>query len=448
MKASVLIVDDEEALRRVLGDRFRFWGHEVDVAENGTKALEIAKGKRFDLVLLDLNMPDMSGLDVLDRLVANECDADIVMLTAHGSVETAVEAVGRRGAADFITKPADMSLLQRVVERSLEGRQLKRANTALRDSAPTPIMGPSPTMKQLYEEVERAAAYDSTVLLTGESGSGKQVIAEHIHTQSPREQGPFVYVNCVAISDELIESTLFGHEKGAFTGAVKRNTGRLEAAAGGTAFLDEIGDITPALQAKLLHFLESGQFERVGGNQTITVDCRLITATNRNLDAEVAAGRFREDLYFRLNVITMRIPPLRERDGDIEVLGKAFLLRFVDEFKREPLSFAPQTLAIMKRYPWPGNVRQLRNAVERMVVMCQGDTLGPESLPPEVADGGTGEGGDVGSMPYKEALQEAKRQIVTSALRASAGNQTRAAERLEIQRSYLNRLMKDLGIEA
>jgi len=447
MKASVLIVDDEAALRQVLGDRFRFWGHDVDVAENGTAALSAAAGKRYDLILLDLNMPDMSGLEVLDELVANECDADIVVLTAHGSVETVVDGL-RRGATDYLTKPADMSILKKVVERSLEGRQLKRVNEALRQGSRAPLKGPSRVMETLYEEAERVAAFDSTVLLTGESGSGKQVIAEHIHAVSPRAGGPFVYVNCVAISDELIESTLFGHERGAFTGAVKRKAGRLESAAGGTAFLDEIGDISPALQAKLLHFLESGQFESVGGHRTVTVDCRIIAATNRNLEEEVAAGRFREDLYFRINVITLRVPPLRERPEDIEVLAQAFLDRYVAEFRREPLSFDPRTLEIMKGYPWPGNVRQLRNAVERMTVMCRDSRLTPTLLPPEVLGGPGADRADFASLGYKEALVEAKRQIVVRALRASQGNQTHAAEVLGIQRSYLNRLMKDLNIDS
>jgi DNA-binding NtrC family response regulator len=447
MKASVLIVDDEDALRRVLGDRFRFWGHEVDVAPNGTEALKLAASKRFDLILLDLNMPGMSGLEVIDKLVAGECTADIVVLTAHGSLESAVDSM-RRGATDFITKPADMDLLKRVVERSLEGRQLKRVNKALRDKIPAFIQGPSAAMQRLYEEVDRVAAYDSTVLLTGESGSGKQVIAETTHGKSPRKAGPFVYVNCVAISDELIESTLFGHEKGAFTGADKRKTGRLELAAGGTAFLDEIGDISAKLQAKLLHFLESGQFEMLGGTQTITVDCRLITATNRNLEEAVASGSFREDLYYRLNVITLRVPPLRERVEDIEVLANAFLKRFASEFKREELSFDPKTIEIMRRYPWPGNVRQLRNAVERMAVMCRESTLTPQLLPPEVLEGPPIDRADVSSLGYREAVTEAKRQIVRRALQLNQGNQTRASEVLGIQRSYLNRLMKELKIDA
>jgi DNA-binding NtrC family response regulator len=447
MKASVLIVDDEDTLRSVLGDRFRFWGHDADAARDGTEALQAAADKRFDLIVLDLNLPDMSGFDVLDRLVANECEADIVVLTAYGSVASAVDAM-RRGATDYLTKPADLELLHKVVERSLERRQLKRANKALREKLSPPVQGPSAAMQRLYEEVGRVAAYDSTVLLTGESGSGKQVIAETIHALSPRKSGPFVYVNCVAISDDLIESTLFGHEKGAFTGAVKRKSGRLELAAGGTAFLDEIGDISPALQAKLLHFLESGQFESVGGTQTITVDCRLIAATNRNLEEAVAKGRFREDLYYRLNVITLRIPPLRERVEDIEVLAGAFLQEFVAEFKREELSFAPKTLEIMRRYPWPGNVRQLRNSVERMAVMSRESTLGPSLLPPEVLEGPALDSTGIGSLPYKEALIEAKRQIVRRALRTSGGNQTHASELLGIQRTYLNRLLKELDIEA
>jgi len=302
-------------------------------------------------------------------------------------------------------------------------------------------------MQRLYDEVARVSAYDSTVLLTGESGSGKQVIAETIHANSPRKVGAFVYVNCVAISDELIESTLFGHEKGAFTGADKRKPGQLELAAGGTAFLDEIGDISAALQAKLLHFLESGQFEHVGGTKTITVDCRLIAATNRNLEEEVASGRFREDLYYRLNVITLRVPPLRERVDDIEVLATAFLERFVSDFKREKLAFDPRTLEIMQRYSWPGNVRQLRNAVERMVAMCRESTLTPTLLPSEILEGPPADRVDIDKLGYREALTEAKKDIVRRALRLNQGNQTRAAEQLGIQRSYLNRLMKELEVD-
>ena len=315
MKANVLIVDDDAGLRRALADRLDFWGHATEQAADGEAALEAVARREFDLILLDLTMPRMTGMEVLRSLRESGCAADVVILTAHGSIGNAVEAI-RLGAADFLLKPADFDLLKAVVERSIEKRQLQKVNRALTDQLgekPGFVVGRAPAMSELLDTATRAAQSNATILLTGESGCGKQVLAEMIHHRSPRARGPFVYVNCVALSDELIESTLFGHEKGAFTGAIARKEGRIEAAAGGTAFLDEIGDITPRLQTKLLHFLETGEFERVGGTRTISVDCRIIAATNRNLEAAVKEGRFREDLYFRLNVIRLAIPPLRER---------------------------------------------------------------------------------------------------------------------------------------
>jgi two-component system NtrC family response regulator len=444
MKASVLIVDDDPHLRKALADRFRFWGHETETAADGVVALDRAGRQAFDLILLDLAMPGLDGLEVLDRLRAADCAAEVVVLTAHGSVEKAVEAV-KRGADDFLAKPADFALLQRVVERSLDRRRLRRVNEALAGRDAPPVMGPSPAMKELLTLAERAAAADTTVLIAGESGSGKQVLAEHIHARSPRASGPFVYVNCVAISDDLIESTLFGHERGAFTGAVSRKTGRLETAAGGTAFLDEIGDISSSLQAKLLHFLEAGAFERVGGNQTIRVDCRVIAATNRDLERAVADGEFREDLYYRLNVIGLRLPPLRERPEDVSVLARAFLERLGAELKREGLRFARPTLEILQAYAWPGNVRQLRNAVERMAVLAPGLELTPDLLPPEIV-AGPQDAVDLESLPYKEAVTEFKRRLLRRALARTGGNQTKTAELIGLQRSYLNRLLKDLGL--
>ncbi len=403
MKASVLIVDDDDILRRALSDRCRHWGHAVEAAADGHEALALAERTSFDLIVLDLAMPGLGGLEVLDRLRAGDCSADIVVLSAHGSVENAVEAV-KHGAADFLTKPADFDLLARVIDRALERRRLTRVSATASGRDGEPAVGDSPAMRRLLEIANRAAQSGTTVLVTGESGTGKQVLAEHIHARSPYREGPFVYVNCVAISDELIESTLFGHEKGAFTSAVSRKCGRLEAAGGGTAFLDEIGDISANLQAKLLHFLESGEFERVGGNQTVRVDCRLIAATNRDLAADVRAGRFREDLYYRLNVISLRVPPLRERVEDVPVLAAAFLSRFARELKRQEMTFDPRTLAIMARYAWPGNVRQLKNAVERMAVLATGSRLTPELLPPEVLDGPDAEEAVTDTMPYKDAV--------------------------------------------
>jgi len=411
MKAAVLIVDDDAALRKALEDRFAFWGHTVETAADGEAALEIAARETFDLVLLDLSMPGLSGQEVLVRLRDAGCRADIVVLTAHGSVEKAVEAL-KLGADDFLTT----------------------------------VIGESPAMINLIAMAERAAQSETTVVLHGESGTGKGLVAEHVHRSSPRAGGPFVYVNCVAISDELIESTLFGHERGAFTGAVQRKDGRLEAANGGTAFLDEIGDISANLQTKLLHFLESGQFERVGGNQTVRVDCRIIAATNRDLRQEIDAGRFREDLYYRLNVISLEVPPLRERAGDIELLADVFLDRFAAELKRDPLRFAARTREIMHGYGWPGNVRQLKNAVERMAVLATSETLSPELLPPEVLSGDVA--GEPADLSFKEAVSAFKRRYLGEALARAGGNQTKAAEELDLQRSYLNRLLKELGVRA
>jgi DNA-binding NtrC family response regulator len=391
-------------------------------------------------------MPNVTGMEVLDKLPETGCEADVVVLTAHGTVEKAVEAI-KRGADDFLTKPADFDLLQRIVSRALERRRLERVNQALSESAGAEsalVVGDCPAMKQLLEVATQAAQSDSTLLVSGESGTGKQVLAEFIHAQSPRRAGPFVYINCVAISDDLIESTLFGHEKGAFTGAVSRKAGRLEGAAGGTAFLDEVGDISPNLQTKLLHFLESGEFERVGGTKTVSVDCRVITATNKDLGTEVREGRFREDLYYRLNVIALEIPPLRERREEIAVLAQAFLVRYARELKREGLSFDEGALETMMAYAWPGNVRQLKNAVERMVVLAKGTGLTKDLLPPELLSGPPGEAEDLADLSYRDALALFKRRTIEGALARTGGNQTRAAELLGLQRSYLNRLIKEL----
>jgi DNA-binding NtrC family response regulator len=449
MKANVLIVDDDENLRRVLADRFNFWGHQVHLAANGLEAQRAAEHRSFDLILLDLAMPGMDGLATLGALRGAGCEADIVVLTAHGSLEKAVEAM-KAGATDFLAKPADFELLRRAVDRALEKRRLQRVNVALAEQAAGTagvVTGTSAAMRELLDTAERAARSDATILLCGESGTGKQVIAEHIHARSGRSTQPFVYVNCVAISDELIESTLFGHEKGAFTGAVSRKPGRLEAAAGGTAFLDEIGDVSARLQTKLLHFLESGEFERIGGAHTIAVDCRIVAATNRDLERNVREGRFREDLYYRLNVIRLQIPPLRERPEDVPALAEAFLVRFAAELKRGELAFAPETLHVLQAYAWPGNVRQLKNAIERMAVLARADVLTPDLLPPEI----TGKPaateaaeGDAADLSYREALVQFKRRLIQQSLARAGGNQTKAAEALGLQRTYLNRLIKEL----
>jgi len=448
MNASVLIVDDDDLIRKALADRVRHWGHVAEEARDGDQALEIASRKEFDLVFLDLAMPGRSGSDVLRAWTESGYGADVIVLTAHGSIEAAVEAV-RMGASDFLLKPADFGLLEAAVKRALSKRQLLRVNRALTErigDSTSPVLGASPPMKELLELGDRAAQGNATILLTGESGSGKQMLAEHIHRRSPRREGPFIYVNCVALSDELIESTLFGHERGAFTGAVARKDGRLEAASGGTAFLDEVGDITPRLQAKLLHFLETGEFERVGGTRTIHVDCRIIAATNRNLEAAVKEGKFREDLYFRINVIGLRVPPLRERSADIPHLADAFVDRFARELGKGKVKIAARTGEILQRYSWPGNVRQLKNAVERMAVLARTDTLTPDLLPPEVLASDDGSGQDRDDLSMKDAVHAFKRSYIAKALARAGGNQRLAAERLGLQRTFLNRLIKEYGL--
>ena len=452
LSARVLIVDDDPMLRRLMQDRMRYWGCETEEAESGSAALDMLAKRSYDLMLLDLRMPGKSGMEILAELRERGDTTDVVVLTAHGSVEAAVEAI-RAGATDFLLKPADFDLVRNTVQRVLESRRLHRAHDALLDQRAQDrgfVVGASHAMNELVDQAQRAARSKATVLLRGESGSGKGVIAEYVHQQSDLAKGPFVYVNCVALSDELIESTLFGHEKGAFTGAVARKEGRFEAADRGTAFLDEIGDISSRLQTKLLHFLETGEFERVGGTRTLRVDTRIVAATNRDLEAAVRAGEFREDLLYRLNVISLRVPPLRERPDDILPLAESFLHRFATDLKRAPMEFADATREILRAYEWPGNVRQVKNAMERMVVMAPGSTLTPELLPPEILRGGDpmGEPGidEGGVLPLREAEQEFRTRHLRRALAATGGHQTKAAELLGIQRSFLNRQMKELGL--
>ena len=452
LNACILIVDDEPMLRRTMGDRLKFWDCSTDEAATGEEALEMLGQKTYDLVLLDLKMPGIGGIEVLKTMRERNDLTDVVVLTAHGSVEAAVEAV-QAGATDFLLKPADFELVFNTDNRVVAARRLALAHAALREQylMDEPfVIGESPAMKILVEGARRAAPSKATVLLRGESGSGKGVIAEYVHRESDRSKGPFVYVNCVALSDELIESTLFGHERGAFTGAVARKTGRFEAANSGTAFLDEIGDISPRLQTKLLHFLETGEFERVGGTRTLCVNCRIIAATNRDLEAAVRDGGFREDLFYRLNVIGLEVPPLRDRGDDVSLLGEFFLARFASELKRPKIKIDPKTQAIMRAYSWPGNVRQMKNAMERMVVMAPGDVLTPDLLPPEVLRGDDPsaqplfDNGEL--LPLREAEQAFRKQHFRRALAMTAGNQTKAAQLLGIQRGSLNRQMKELGL--
>jgi len=440
--ARILIVDDDEGVRRALADRVRFWEHAVDDAPDLAAARAALARRGYDVVLLDLQLPDGSGLDLLKEIRAGEAPVDVVMLTAHGSIESAVAAI-RGGAADFLGKPTDFELLRAALERILERRRLARANRAFEEreaERADPFVADGEPMRALLTLAAQAARSNATVLITGESGTGKQKLAEFLHKESARAKGPFVYVNCVALPVQLVDSTLFGHEKGAFTGATDRKPGRFEAAEGGTAFLDEIGEIAPEVQARLLHFLETGEFERVGGTKTLKVDCRIVAATNRDLEAAVKAGAFREDLYWRLNVIALRMPPLRERRAEIPALARALAANLAREAGRPSPTFDPRTIERLAAMDWPGNIRQLRNVVHRMIALAPGDELTPDLLPVE-AQAADGE-----SLDLKGAIDRCRKAHVIAALARTNGNRTRAAELLGIQRTHLSVLLRKYGL--
>jgi len=435
----LLVVDDDASIAASLSERFAARGFTVTRASDGKEALERIGRELPDVVLLDVMMPVLDGIGVLKKLRENEVETTVIVITAFGSVEKAVAAM-REGAYDFIEKPFKPSLVEETVRRALEHTSLRRQNRALRADEPEPIVRDA-RMKEVEALARKSARSDATVLVLGESGCGKEVIARLIHRASGRAGGPFVAVNCVAINENLLESELFGHEKGAFTGAGARRTGKIEMAHGGTLFLDEIGDISAAFQAKLLRVLQEHSFERVGGNETISVDVRVVAATNKDLKAAVAEGKFREDLYYRLNVISIAIPPLRERRADVLPLAESFLGKFARSAKR----FSPEARAAIEAYAWPGNVRELRNAIERAVVLAEGEEILPADLPSEVtaaaprSDGSPADG-------FHGQVESARRRIVEEALAKCGGNQTRAAELLGLQRTYLARLIKQMGI--
>ncbi len=372
----ILIVDDETIVRESLGAWFRQDGHAVDVAEAAKEALRLVSANRYDLAFLDIKMPGMDGLELQTRLAAADPELTIVLMTAYASVETAVNAM-KAGAYDYIVKPFDPDDLSLLVRRAAEHRSLRAENLRLKKSlesaaGPPPLLGTSAAMSHVLELVKTVAASDSTVLITGESGTGKEVVARAIHGYSSRRYNPMVVVNCGALPEGILESELFGHEAGAFTGARARHKGRFEAAEGGTIFLDEIGDVSPKVQVELLRVLEEKEVTRLGGSAPVPVDFRIITATNRDLAGAVASGAFREDLYWRLNVVHIQIPPLRERPEDVPVLATHFLARFAQSMSRRPMRFSPEALDALAGYPWPGNVRELQNAIERAVVVGRG----------------------------------------------------------------------------
>ncbi|HEU5061304.1 MAG TPA: sigma-54 dependent transcriptional regulator [Kofleriaceae bacterium] len=380
----ILIVDDEANARTALADLLRDEGYSVASAPDGFKALPKLAEHGPDLLLTDLRMPGMDGLELMRRAREVDPEMEIVLMTAHGGVDTAVAAM-RLGAADYLTKPINVDELLVVIDRALERRRLRREAGLLRERLSerhrlSNIIGSSAVMRRVFDQVLQVAPSRASVLITGESGTGKELIAAAIHEHSPRAARPFVKLHCGALAETLLESELFGHERGAFTGAQARRDGRFQQADGGTLFLDEIGDISPSVQVKLLRFLQEREFERVGGNQTIKVDVRIVAATNADLHQRVQAGKFREDLYYRLNVVSIEIPPLRDRPGDIPLLAVHFLRKYAAENHRAVTGFTDDALAQLVHHAWPGNVRELENAVERAVVTCRGEEVRSEDL--------------------------------------------------------------------
>ena len=447
ISGSILVVDDDPDIRDILRDTLNSLGARVITASNGQEGLERVNKESPELVLLDIEMPIKNGLDVLKELRQNGSDATVLMITAYGTIERAVEAM-REGAFDFISKPFDLDHITIVVEKALERERLKRGLERFTEEAGERyrlVGGESPKMRSAIETAKKAAVSKSTVLLLGESGTGKEVFARAIHNWSERRHEAFIAINCVGLSKELLESELFGHEKGAFTGAHQLKKGKMELAHGGTVFLDEVGDITAELQTKLLRFLQEREFERVGGTHPIHVDVRVIAATNRDLGTAIKDGRFRADLYYRLNVIPISLPPLRERREDIPVLAKYFLRRFAAETKKNFAGITAEAEARIVAYAWPGNVRELANVIERAAVLGQGPEITLEDLSPRVAyseEEGTSDG-----LSYRAAVDAARADVIRRTLATTRGNRAAAARILGLHKTHLLNLMKSLGID-
>jgi two-component system nitrogen regulation response regulator NtrX len=445
-KPMVLVVDDEEGIRESLSDIFADEGYRVASARSGAEALEKIESEPPDLVLLDIWLPEVDGLEVLERIKERIPGMPVIMISGHGNIEMAVRAT-KNGAYDFLEKPLSLERVVLVAQRALERSTLETENRTLRESLTKRwlLIGETPAMKTLRRQVESAAKGHARVLITGESGTGKEVVARRLHALSPRADKPFVEVNCAAIPQELIESELFGHEKGSFTGAFERKRGKFELADGGTLFLDEIADMSPQTQAKLLRVIEMQQFQRVGGSKDIKVDVRVIAATNRDIPARIKEGLFRDDLYFRLNVIPITTPPLRQRIEDIPLLVDHFLGLLAAEYGQPKKSMTPEAVKRLKERDWPGNIRELRNLIERLVLMTPSDTIGEAAV---LEAGGEAPSTDYFEMEtLKDAREAFERDFLADKLREHNFNVSRTAEALGIERSNLHRKIKAYGIK-
>jgi DNA-binding NtrC family response regulator len=448
----VLVAEDDRVARDLLCEILRGEGFVVEAVDDGAGAIERAAAERYDLVVSDVRMERSSGLDVLKAFTEKAPATPVILITAFGDVTGAMEAI-QRGAYDYVSKPFNIEELKLTVARALERRRLVAENKTVQSEAKTQIediVGKSAVMLEVYKLVARVAASSATVLVTGESGTGKELVARAIHTHSPRARAAFVPVNCTALTESLLESELFGHARGAFTGAVGAKRGLFEMASGGTMFLDEIGDMGPKMQAQLLRTLQDGEVRPVGGSESIRVDVRLVCATNRDLEEDVKTGRFREDLYFRINVVTVRLPPLRERPEDVPILVAHFLAKLARRERREQAALSPEALRLLAAYGWPGNVRELENAIDRAVAVAKGNVILPSDLPPEVGGGAAlpaaGDGG--GIIEDRPTLAELERRYIALVLGESGGNKKKAAERLGIDRRTLYRALERSGADA
>ncbi len=459
MKADILVVDDDAAHRRMLEVVLTEQGRRVHQAPDGETAVAAVRERFFDLILMDIRMGGMDGISALEAIRRVSPAIPVILMTAYASVETAVSAL-KKGASDYITKPLNTDELGIIVEKALAHRRLERENRFLKQRlkdryAFDRIIGGSPALAAVFDMMAQVAPTEATVLITGESGTGKELIANAIHANSPRSAGPFVAINCAALPEELLESELFGHEKGAFTGAVSSRRGRFQMAEGGSIFLDEIGEMRPRLQVKLLRVLQERSFEPVGASRSVSVDTRVLAATNRNLKDEIHAGRFREDLFYRLNVVNIHLPPLRERGEDILPLADHFLRKYAERNNRLIKGFAPRAVDILMRHDWPGNVRELENLVERAVILSRGERIGAGDLPPalrqahETASDSIVDDGIDAAYPNGSggrSLKEVEREMILRTLSETGGNRTQAADILGISRRTLQLKLKAYGV--
>lgn len=447
-EARILVLDDDELLRTVIAERLERQGHEVMAAGSLKEARNLVAQAVPDVAFLDIKLPDGEGTELL-RELAETTDAAVIMMTAHATVQSAVAAL-KLGARDYLEKPFSLDRLDSRVAAALEVTALRREVRALREQHGPggDIVGSSAAMQEVLDLVERIAPADSTnVLIQGETGTGKGVVAHLIHRLSPRADGPFVNVTCSALAESVMESELFGHEKGAFTDARTTKRGLVELADGGTLFLDEIGELSTRIQSKLLRFIEEKAFRRVGGTRDLSVNARLVAATNRDLEEEVESGDFRADLYYRLRVVPIEIPPLRDRPEDVPDLAKHFVETFNAEFGKRVRRIAPQTMDLLRRFPWPGNVRELRNVIERSVLLSNADVLAPDMLPPEVRGEAAGPRPKLELGPDGLDIEELERQLLEEALRRTGGNRTEAGRLLGLSRHQIRNRLNKYGVD-